>query len=107
MRSFTGPFDAEISQMIEYLRKGALIIDVRTHLEFERNCIAGSKNIPLHTIGSQMNDIVNLRKPLILCCASGIRSGQAAIFLQRNGIDCINGGSWNNVAQAIGRPIES
>jgi rhodanese-related sulfurtransferase len=38
-----------------------------------------------------------LNAPLILCCASGNRSGQAQHFLSELGIECYNGGSWLDV----------
>jgi len=36
-------------------------------------------------------------QPIILCRASGNRSGQASAYLRQFGIDCENGGSWLNV----------
>jgi rhodanese-related sulfurtransferase len=39
-----------------------------------------------------------MKKPIVLCCASGNRSGQAAYFLQQQGVEeCYNGGSWLDV----------
>jgi rhodanese-related sulfurtransferase len=38
-----------------------------------------------------------MKQPVVLCCASGNRSGQATYFLQAQGIDCENGGSWLDV----------
>jgi rhodanese-related sulfurtransferase len=38
-----------------------------------------------------------LQMPLILCCASGNRSGQAQHFLSQQGVECYNGGSWLDV----------
>jgi len=35
-----------------------------------------------------------MNQPIVLCCASGGRSGQATIYLKSLGIDCENGGSW-------------
>ena len=42
-------------------------------------------------------ELKDLNLPLILCCASGNRSGQAQHFLSQKGIDCYNGGSWLDV----------
>ena len=36
-------------------------------------------------------------KSIVLCCASGGRSFQGAMFLKQNGINCHDGGSWMNV----------
>ena len=73
------------------------IVDVRTPGEFMGGHVAGSINIPLHEIKERIDEIKALPQPIILCCASGNRSGQAAAFLLSQGIDCSNGGSWMEV----------
>lgn len=73
------------------------IIDVRTPGEFMGGHIPGSINIPLQVIAQRLEEIKSLPQPIILCCASGNRSGQAAAFLQSCGLDCENGGSWIEV----------
>lgn len=69
------------------------IVDVRTHSEFQGGNIAGSINIPLDQIPSRIEEFKN-KENLILCCASGNRSGQAVNYLKSNGIECENGGGW-------------
>ncbi len=73
------------------------IVDVRTTMEFMGGHVAGSINIPLNEIPERMEELKQLQSPLILCCASGGRSGQAAGYLGSLGLDCINAGSWTNV----------
>ncbi|TSJ47780.1 rhodanese-like domain-containing protein [Fluviicola chungangensis] len=73
------------------------IIDVRSHAEFMGGHVAGSINIPVQEIPNRLDDITRLPQPIILCCASGQRSAQAALFLQSQGIACSNGGSWLDV----------
>lgn len=73
------------------------IIDVRTPAEFRGGHVAGSINIPLNEIQSKLEEIKLLPMPLIFCCASGGRSGQATQFFKQLGIDCYNGGSWTDV----------
>lgn len=70
------------------------IIDVRTPAEFMGGHVAGSINIPLNEIPTKVDEIKAMEQPIILCCASGNRSGQATMFLKQFGIDCSNGGSW-------------
>ena len=70
------------------------IIDVRTPEEFFAGHVEGSLNIPLQDIPYQVQKIKQLGQPLVLCCATGNRSGQAAVFLKNQGIACENGGSW-------------
>jgi phage shock protein E len=78
----------------EFVAKGALIIDVRSTGEFQGGHIKGSKNIPLPTISNQIEEIKKANKPVIACCASGMRSAQATSILKSNGIEAINGGGW-------------
>ncbi len=73
------------------------IVDVRTFAEFSGGNVVGSINIPLNEIPARMEELKALEAPLILCCASGGRSGQAQHFLSQQGIECYNGGSWLNV----------
>lgn len=77
--------------------KSGTIVDVRTAAEFQGGHVAGSINIPMQEISSRMEEIRSLKTPLVLCCASGNRSGQVHSFLSQNGIECINGGSWMDV----------
>ncbi len=82
----------------EILRSGtATVVDVRSPGEFEGGHVKGSLNIPLHDIPERLEEFKNM-KNIVLCCASGNRSGQAASFLKRNGIDCENAGSWSNLS---------
>ena len=77
--------------------KQGTIVDVRTHEEFMGGHVVGSINIPLGEIQNRFEEIQNLKAPLVLCCASGNRSGQAQQYLSQKGIDCYNGGSWLDV----------
>lgn len=88
----------ELEKALE--QKGA-IVDVRTPGEFAGGNVKGSINIPLNSIENKLNDFKKLNGPVILCCASGNRSGQATRFLKAQGIDCVNGGSWHSVNSKI------
>jgi len=73
------------------------IVDVRTPAEFMGGNVNDSINIPLQEIQQRLDEIKQLKTPLVLCCASGGRSAMAAQFLSSQGIDCVNGGSWLDV----------
>ena len=77
--------------------KQGTIVDVRTPAEFIGGNVAGSINIPLQEIQQRIDELKKLNQPLVLCCASGNRSGQATHFLSQLGIECCNGGSWLDV----------
>jgi phage shock protein E len=78
------------------------IVDVRTEGEFSEGNVNGSINIPLHEVTDRMEELKQMQ-PLVLCCLSGGRSGQATVFLQAQGCDQVyNGGGWEMVdAQKI------
>ena len=73
-----------------------VVIDVRTPQEFMGGHVTGSINIPLDEIPQKIDELKKMPQ-IVLCCASGGRSGQATTFLKQHGIACMNGGSWLNV----------
>lgn len=76
------------------------IIDVRSRLEFFFGHIKGSENIPLPSLPDRLADIKKMNTPIVLVCASGMRSGQALNFLKSKGLkNLYNGGSWASVKQ--------
>ena len=85
----------------EYLKNGAVVIDVRTVGEFSMGNVEGSLNIVLDTIPTRAEELKNLGNQIIAVCRSGARSGTAADFLCDQGLDVINGGPWQNVAQFV------
>ena len=73
------------------------IVDVRTEGEFAEGNVNGSINIPLNEVVDRMEELKGMQ-PLVLCCLSGGRSGQATDFLQAQGCnDVHNGGGWEMV----------
>ena len=80
------------------IRKGqGTIVDVRSSPEFRTGNAEGSINIPLQQIPQRMDEIKKLKTPLLICCASGNRSGMAMQMLLHQGIECYNAGSWLDV----------
>lgn len=77
--------------------KQGTVVDVRTKEEFSCGNATGSINIPLQEIDNRIDELKDLKKPLVLCCASGGRSGRATQLLTQQGIECCNAGSWQNV----------
>ena len=82
--------------------ENATIVDVRTPGEYMSGNVAGSINIPLNEVPSRVDEFKGLSRPIIVCCLSGGRSGQAAAFLSANGVDEVyNGGGWMEVNGAL------
>ena len=83
------------------VRDGAKIIDVRTPGEYQSGHIPGSINIPLNELPGKLQQL-DKSKPVITCCASGMRSGSAKSLLVANGFrDVHNGGGWTSLQQKI------
>lgn len=83
----------------ELLSRGAVIVDVRTEREFKSGHAQGSINIPLDKIPKNISRL-NKNKPIITCCASGMRSATATRLLKQHGFaEVYNAGSWMNVRQ--------
>jgi phage shock protein E len=60
--------------------------------------VPGSVNIPLDRISVSIERIKAMKKPVIVCCESGMRSGAAKKILMSAGIEDVhNGGSWETV----------
>ncbi|HJV89601.1 MAG TPA: rhodanese-like domain-containing protein [Holophagaceae bacterium] len=72
------------------------IIDVRTPGEFAGGHAPGSLNIPLDQLEARLGDL-DKGRPVILCCATGGRSGMATRFLQSLGYVATNAGPWQAV----------
>lgn len=84
----------------ELVSRGAQIIDVRTSGEFARGHIPGSLNIPLDEIHGKLKKILK-EKPVIVCCASGIRSSSARSVLSSAGYEVYNGGGWQSLQHKL------
>ena len=90
-------FGNKNEKLADFVSRDAIIIDVRSKGEYDGGAIPGSKNIPLQTISSKLNEIKKWNKPIITCCASGMRSGSAASLLKANGVEVMNGGGYMNL----------
>lgn len=88
-------------QLQEFIEKDAIILDVRTKVEFAGGAIKGSKNIPVQQLPQRLSEVKKWNKPVIACCASGMRSSKAASILNQNGIEAINGGGWSSLQSKL------
>ncbi len=86
-------------EVSEWLKRGARLIDVREEWEYESGHLPKAINIPLGRVGSELEPD---GRPVVLVCASGGRSGQAASLLSANGFSEVAnllGGTAGWVAQ--------
>jgi rhodanese-related sulfurtransferase len=94
-------FGNKDKKITDFVSRGAIIVDVRSKSEYAGGAIPGSKNIPLPEISSKLSEIKKWNKPVILCCASGMRSGSASGILKSNGIEAMNGGGWFSLSKKL------
>jgi len=86
----------------ELVKNGALILDVRSKAEFAGGHIKGSVNISVDVLRNNLSKLKDKNKPIITCCASGMRSASAKSILQSNGYTQVyNGGGWNSLQNKL------
>jgi rhodanese-related sulfurtransferase len=83
------------------VKNGAVIIDVRSKVEYTGGHVKGSINIPLDTLANHLTRFKK-NQVIITCCASGMRSSSAKSLLQANGFEEVhNGGGWSSLQQKL------
>lgn len=86
-----------MNDLKKIVESGATIIDVRTPAEFQMGHPKNAINIPLQEIDKKISEIQKMKQPIVVCCASGMRSATAQMFLQSHGIETYNAGPWQTV----------
>ena len=80
--------------------EGAVYVDVRSAEEFASGNAPGTINIPLPELGNRLGEL-SKASPVVLCCASGTRSGMAKLLLKKNGFSRVhNIGTWTKFMDA-------
>jgi phage shock protein E len=99
LKKIFSPVKTDYAQL---LSEGAIILDVRSPGEFVTGHIKGSINIPVNKLSENLAKLKSKNKPIITCCASGMRSASAKGILESNGYTkVINGGSWQSLEGKI------
>ncbi|HUN65484.1 MAG TPA: rhodanese-like domain-containing protein [Bacteroidota bacterium] len=87
-----------MSALIEKIRSGARIYDVRTPEEFYEEAYPGAVNIPVDQVVSRLSEFGDRATSIVLYCASGARSAFAARLLRNAGYrDVINAGGLSDM----------
>jgi rhodanese-related sulfurtransferase len=68
---------------------GAIVLDVREPAEFAAGHLPNARNIPLGELDKRVGDLPK-GKPVLVCCASGARSGKAISLLRQDGREAFN-----------------
>ena len=72
-------------ELVERMRAGAVVVDVRGRAEWEAGHIPGAPNIPAGEIADRLDELPKER-PLVVHCAGGTRSAIAAGLLDASGL---------------------
>jgi phage shock protein E len=86
------------SSIKDMIKAGARIIDVRSSDEFADGAFPGAINIPLHLLPAKLDELGPKDGDIVLYCASGARSAQAARILQKAGFtNAVNAGGLEDM----------
>jgi len=99
-----GSSAAERVVVKEKIQQGALVIDVRTQSEFSAGHYPGALNIPVQDLGGRLGELGDKKRAIVVYCASGMRSAQAAKRLAAaNFTDVTNAGGLRSLEQAASK----
>ena len=86
------------SSVKDKIKAGAKIIDVRSAAEFADGSYPGAVNIALNLLPAKMDSLGPKDQSIVLYCASGARSAQAARLLKQAGFtDVVNAGGLGDM----------
>ena len=96
----------KVAQALELVRDGATLLDVRENGEWKSGHAPGAIHVPLGDIDKAARRIKQGR-PVVVMCASGMRSRTAAKHLRSLGYDAtsLSGGmaAWQRAGGAVRR----
>jgi rhodanese-related sulfurtransferase len=99
IKSWLGVKSVDYAQLV---KEGAVILDVRSKGEYASGHIKGSLNIVVDQLSNNLHRLPDKTKPVVTCCASGMRSGMAKRILASNGYQAVhNGGNWMNLQHKL------
>ena len=90
-------------------REDATVIDIRDQAEYASGHIPNARHIPVSEFERRKAELEKLKaRPLIVCCATGARSGAAIAALRKAGFEKLfnlRGGlhEWEKAGQPISR----
>ena len=93
-----GGAGADKAVVREKIKGGAMVVDVRTPGEYAGGHYEGATNIPLQELGGRLKQLGAKDRVIVVYCASGMRSAQAAKILVGAGYkDVTNAGGLQNL----------
>ncbi len=93
--------------LLDKINSNAILIDVRTPGEFASGSVEGAINMPLDQLPFRVKELKG-KSNIVVFCKSGMRSSSAKVILAQNGItDVLNGGTWQDVKEAVNQTKSS
>ncbi len=91
------PSEDELTVMQQAVSDGGMLLDVRSPGEFQSGHLEGAHNIPVDELKSRLEELGSKDRPVVVYCASGVRSRSATTLLRDNGFSHVHDlGSWRN-----------
>jgi hydroxyacylglutathione hydrolase len=90
----------------QLIKDGAYLLDVRSEAEYQEAHIAGARHIHFGEVANHVDELPTDR-PIVLQCASGVRSQMVFSLLERQGMNnLVNLKGGLDAWQAAGLPVE-
>lgn len=86
-----------MNSVAEKIKAGALVVDVRSPMEYQMGHYSGAINIPVDQIPARIKEFGDKNREIIVYCASGARSGSAKHFLEQHGYKVTNAGGLRDM----------
>jgi phage shock protein E len=87
-------------EVAKWIRKGAVLVDVRSKLEVRKDPVPGAINIPLLKLDDELSTLPR-NKTFVTFCLRGGRAERARVMLEANGRKAINGGGYKSVLKIL------
>jgi rhodanese-related sulfurtransferase len=94
-----------VLDVVDVVRSGAIVIDVRNASEYAAGHIPGALFMPLPTVPLRLSEL-DRRAQVYVICESGARAFQACQFLQQQGFQPVNIEGAMTAWRAAGLPVE-
>lgn len=101
-----GVEQVEAHEALQLMQDGAVMVDVREPQERAAGRIPGTLALPMSRFEQEWQDLPRDR-PLIMQCASGLRSHHAARLLTQEGLDACNLAHGIVGWYRMGQPIDT
>jgi phage shock protein E len=87
-------------EVAQWIKNGAVLVDVRSKLEVRKNPVPGAINIPLLKLDDELSTLPR-NKTFVTFCLRGGRAERARVMLEANGRKAINGGGYKSILKIL------